>query len=258
MIFYFSGTGNSLYAAKKIAQAQGDKLVSVVREMDKKSSERVYTPDEKELIGFVYPIYAWGAPQIVLDFIRSMRLTDSKRYVFSLNTCGSAEGYATRVLQKTLLKNGITLSSAFSVSMPSNYVIGEDVESESVQQNKLSMAEQRLEEINKVLASQKQGVFELLHGSNPGLKTRLINPLFNKFARGTKPFHTTDACIRCGLCEKICPVHTITLQAKPIWGKACTQCLGCINCCPERAIQYGNATKSRGRYTHSVMKNSSL
>lgn len=29
MIFYFSGTGNSLYAAKLIAQTQGEKLISI-------------------------------------------------------------------------------------------------------------------------------------------------------------------------------------------------------------------------------------
>lgn len=258
MIFYFSGTGNSRYAAKEIADVQGDKIVSIAHEMDKKPSERVYTPDEKELIGFVYPIYAWGAPKIVLDFIKSMRLTDDKRYIFSLSTCGGTEGYATQVLQKALLKKGMVLSSAFSISMPSNYVIGEDVEPESVQQKKLSMAKQRLEQINGVLTSRKQGVFELLQGSKPGLKTRLINPLFNKFARNTKSFFATDDCVHCGLCEKICPVHTIILQAEPVWGKACTQCLGCINCCPVQAIQYGNATKTRGRYIHSELKSSIL
>ena len=256
MIFYFSGTGNSYYAANKIAQSQGEKLVSIAHEMDKKPSERMYKVDQNELIGFVYPIYAWGAPQIVLDFIRSIQFTDNKRYIFSLNTCGSEEGFATRVLQKALLKKGMVLSSAFSISMPSNYIIGEDVESASKQQEKLIIAEQRLEEINKVLTSKKEGVFELLHGSKPGLKTSLINPLFNKFARRTKSFYATDECIHCGLCEKICPVHTITLQAKPVWSKACTQCLGCINSCPVHAIQLGNATKNRGRYVHPNYKNS--
>lgn len=224
--------------------------------MEKEPAERVYAPGEKELIGFVYPIYAWGPPKIVLDFVRTMRVVGEKRYVFSLNTCGSEEGNATRVLQKALMKKGLTLASAFSVSMPSNYVVGEDVEPKTVQQEKLFHASQKLEKINTVLENRQAGIFELLQGSKAGLKTAVINPLFNGFARRTKPFFATDACIHCGLCEKICPVHTITLEQKPVWGNACTQCLGCINRCPAHAIQYGDATKGRGRYTHPDLKNS--
>jgi len=256
MIFYFSGTGNSLYVARVLAHAQGEKLVSIANEMEKKSAERKYTSEEKEVIGFVYPIYSWGAPQIVLDFIRSMRVTGGKRYLFSVNTCGSNEGYATQALQKVLMKKGMILSSAFSISMPSNYIIGEDVESKVIQEEKLRKAVIRLEQINDVITSRKIDVFELLPGSKPWIKTTLINPLFNKFARSTKSFYATDACILCGLCEKKCPVQSITLQSKPIWGKSCTQCLACINRCPVHAIQYGKATENRGRYTHPEMKNS--
>lgn len=254
MIFYFSGTGNSLYAAKAIAKLQGEKLVSIADEMKKDSSQRVYLPDEKELIGFVYPIYAWGPPKIVLDFIHTMIIKGENRYVFSLNTCGGAEGNATQMLKKVLMKKGMKLASAFSVSMPSNYIIGEDVEPQAVQQEKLRLASQKIEQINNILTNRQTDVSDLLRGNKPNLKTTLINPLFNVFARSTKPFSVTDACIHCGLCEKICPVNTITLKQKPVWGKACTQCLGCINRCPVQAIQYGNATKNRGRYLHPEMK----
>lgn len=254
MMFYFSGTGNSLYAAKTIAQSQNENLLSIANEMAKTPAERVYSLGEKELVGFVYPIYAWGPPKIVLDFIRTMRVTGGGKYVFSLNTCGGEEGYATKVLQKVLLRRGLTLTSAFSISMPSNYVVGENVEPKAVQQEKLRKAEQRLEQINSVLTNRQVGVFELLQGSKPGLKTTLVNPLFNSFSRKTTQFFATDACTHCGLCEKICPVHTITLKQKPVWGKECTQCLGCINRCPARAIQYGGNTKERGRYTHPDLK----
>ena len=256
MIFYFSGTGNSLYAAEVIAQAQGEKIVSIAQEMSKKSAERIYTLQENEVIGFVYPIYSWGAPQIVLDFIHSMRVTSGQRYLFSLSTCGGNEGYATQIVQKVLMKKGMALSSAFSIIMPSNYIIGEDVESKVIQEEKLCKATKRLEQINEVITSRKIDVFELMYGSKPWIKTTLINPLFNKFARSTKPFYATDACIQCGLCERKCPVQSITLQSKPVWGKECTQCLACINRCPVHAIQYGKTTKNRGRYTHPDLINS--
>lgn len=250
MIFYFSGTGNSLYVAKTIAKEQNEKLISITQEMQKKPNERIYTFGKEELVGFVYPIYAWGPPEIVLDFIRTMHVEGEGTYVFSLNTCGSEEGHATPMLQKTLQKKGLTLSSAFAISMPSNYIVGEDVESKDIQQRKLERANQKLIKINETLKNRKAGEFDLLIGKKPGLKTGIINPLFNKFARQTKQFYATDACIACGLCQRICPAQTIALNPKPVWGKACTQCLGCINRCPVQAIQYGKVTETRGRYKH--------
>lgn len=250
MIFYFSGTGNSLYAAKSIAQEQNEKLISIAQEMQKKPQERIYTFKKEELVGFVYPIYAWGPPQMVMDFVKTMHVEGEGTYVFSLNTCGSEEGHATQMLQKALMKKGLSLASAFSISMPSNYVAGADVEPKDIQQRKLERAELKLAQINTILKNRKISEFDLLEGKKAGLKTAIINPLFNKFARQTKQFYVTDACIQCGLCQKICPVQSITLDPKPVWGNACTQCLGCINRCPVQAIQYGKATESRGRYQH--------
>ncbi|MEL7656540.1 MAG: hypothetical protein AAGU75_11605 [Bacillota bacterium] len=37
MIFYFTGTGNSLYAAKSISEEQGDRLISIAKEMEQKT-----------------------------------------------------------------------------------------------------------------------------------------------------------------------------------------------------------------------------
>lgn len=258
MIFYFSGTGNSLYAAKSIAQAQNEKLISIALEMQKEATERIYTLDKEELIGFVYPIYAWGPPEIVTDFIISAKINSEKSYVFSISTCGGNEGNSTKCLQKVLISKGISLDSAFSLIMPSNYVIGEDVCSKNEEKAVLENAEEKIKDINEIITKRQTGVFQLIPGKNPFMHTSVINPLFNHFARDTKKFYVTDVCSHCGLCQKICPVQSITLNEKPVWGKACTQCLGCINRCPAHAIQYGEATKARGRYSHPDMKSSDL
>ena len=96
----------------------------------------------------------------------------------------------------------------------------------------------------------KKEVCRVNEGSAAGLKSGLVNFGFNKFARSTKSFYTTDACTGCGLCAKNCPTHTITMENnRPVWGSKCYQCLKCINRCPAAAIQYGKATETRGRYT---------
>ena len=69
MIFYFTGTGNSLHAAKTIATAQNEKLLSIPKEFDKEGNTFTYELKEKEFLGFVFPVYAWAPPKMVLDFV---------------------------------------------------------------------------------------------------------------------------------------------------------------------------------------------
>lgn len=249
MIFYFTGTGNSLYAAANVADALGDRVISIAKEMDQKKERYFYEAAENEVLGFVYPVYAWAPPKIVLDFISRMEIKGAP-YVFSLATCGGTEGKTADVLRKALAPKGLKLEVAFSLPMPSNYVIGFDVESKAQEEEKLRKADQKLIEINKIIRNRQPKADLTLPGKRAALKTALANPLFNRFAIGTRKFYADENCTGCGLCEKICTVHTITVSDKPVWGKECTQCLGCINRCPVNAIQYGKATESRGRYHH--------
>ena len=47
----------------------------------------------------------------------------------------------------------------------------------------------------------------------------------------------SDACIGCGKCEKLCPMHNITIQSgRAMPGNWCTMCYRCISLCPQKAI----------------------
>ena len=253
MIFYFTGTGNSLYAANAIGEAQGERLVSIAAEMDRQQDLYQYDLKEGELMGFVFPVYAWAPPRMVIDFIRKLHLSD-KPYTFSLCTCGDEEGQTTKVLRKALAAAGIELDSSFALRMPNNYITGFDVDSKEVEEGKLRIAGGMISEINQVIKQRKKNVNLNLPGKFPVLKTAMINPLFNRFALSTGKFYADDKCTACGLCEEVCPVHTIKVEEKPIWGKACTQCFACINRCPVHAIQMGKGTEKKGRYQHPDLK----
>ncbi len=77
MIFYFSGTGNSLYVAKNLSSNQGEELIAISKEMkqDKDFYEYDLKPGEK--IIFVYPIYAWAPPAPVVKFISKIKFNSS-------------------------------------------------------------------------------------------------------------------------------------------------------------------------------------
>lgn len=253
MIFYFTGTGNSLYVAKKISEYNYDRVISIAEEMKKDKLE--YHLEEEEAIGFVYPVYGWAPPKIVLEFIERLHIHNYKdNYIFSIATCGDNIGNTMDVLKKALNNKRIILNSGFSISMPNTYIVLFDVDSKELEKEKLINADKRIEEINKILSKRTKEVFQLEKGPMPAFLTSVINPLFNTFGMGTKKFYATDACIGCGLCEKICPTENITVDKKPAWGTNCTKCLACIHRCPVKAIQYGKSTFKKGRYINPILK----
>lgn len=93
MIFYFSGTGNSLYAARHLAKATQDRLISIPEEMSDPAFSKEYALSTDERIGFVFPIHSWGPPEIVLRFIRRIRFANyQNHYCFFVATCGDDMG----------------------------------------------------------------------------------------------------------------------------------------------------------------------
>lgn len=251
MIFYFSGTGNSLYIAKSIAEQNNENLVSITATIREDKEHYEYKLKDDELIGVVYPIYAWAPPKQVLQFIEKLKLSNyNDNYIFTVATCGANIGNTIEVLDKTLKKKNLHLNSGFSVVMPNNYIISGDVDTKEVEASKLLKAEEVIYTINDTIKHRKKDVYQIKKGFMPKILTSIVNPLFNKHAINTKKFYVNDKCIGCGLCEKVCNCGTIKVQEKPIWGNNCSQCLACIHLCPTNAIQYGKGTEKKGRYKH--------
>lgn len=255
MIFYFSGTGNSLYAAKAISECNNEELVSIASEVNFGKVPFEYELTDGESIGFIYPVYAWGPPKMVLDFIGNLKLNNYKHnYMFTVITCGDNIGNAVKQLSSALEKKGLKLHSGFSLKMPNNYIVSFNIDSEEVQNRKFQEAGERLRYISKIIKDRQKGVFELTKGAIPFIYTSIVNPLFNKGALNTKKFYVTDKCTGCGICERICNAQTIKVEGKPKWGTQCTLCLACLHCCPEKAIQYGKSTEKKERYKNPYVQ----
>ena len=242
MIYYFSGTGNSEWVAKGLAQRTGDTAVNLAALV--KDGPAAIRIGAGETIGLVFPVYSWGAPQIVEQFCRFITL-ENGAYAYAVCTCGDDAG---RTMQR--LKRRFAYQSAWSIAMPNNYIIGFDVDSPALEQEKIAQARERLNAIAGDVLSRKNHVFQVFEGAFAGIKTVLVRPMFNAFARGTSSFSVDATCNACGLCARSCPIGAIEMQnGKPVWvKKRCTRCMGCINRCPMRAIQYGQGTKKCGRY----------
>lgn len=182
--------------------------MSIPKEMAERTSPKEYTLSAEERIGFVFPIHSWGPPEIVLRFIRQLHFTNyQKQYCYFVATCGDDVGCTRQILERTLSAIGICLHAGFSLLMPNTYIAlpGFDIDAPEIQKQKLENAVPELERIEKEVCS-KTTAFRLHPGSMPRLKSYLILPLFKRFLINDKYFHTTDRCIACGKCVRICPI----------------------------------------------------
>lgn len=242
MIYYFSGTGNSLYVARHLADTLGERLCP----MTMASSFPPQAAGE-EPVGLVFPVYAWGIPNVVEAFAKVLP-TGAETFLYAVMTCGDDMGYTDKVLEKAL---GRQLDSAFSVLMPDVYVClpGFDVDSKEECREKFQQEETKVKEIARCIKARKQ-VRLLRRGPFPWLKTYVLRPLFNRFLVTDKYFHAdASKCISCGRCSKMCPVGNILIiDDLPQWQSHCAGCLACYHACPYHAINFGRMTQHKGQY----------
>lgn len=251
MIFYFSGTGNSEWVAKTVALAFSEKTFEIGSAIARKRF--FFSPEKNERVGFVFPVHSWGVPPIVKEFILQLVLDSyDNQLIFGVFTCGDECGYTNLQFQNLLKLKGWESHHIYSVRMPNNYIAfpGFDVDDISLENSKKQEVKKTLAEIIDAIHADKM-IDCYLRGTKPFLKSRIIYPLFCKYAINSKPFFSTDTCTGCGVCAKKCPTDNITIENKrPVWGNNCTQCLACIHYCPERAIEYGKMTQKKGRYIY--------
>ncbi|MBN1812903.1 MAG: EFR1 family ferrodoxin [Anaerolineae bacterium] len=256
-LYYFTGTGNSLWFAKllqelipscelkAIAQAVAENLLVV----------------QEEKVGFVFPLYFYGLPEIVLRFIRESDLSAAK-YTFVVVTHGGppfVEGGAVEQMEALLAQKGLALDASFMQWMPGNFILTYGGMPRFIQSFLLKNAQRRVGRIAKIISDGRSH-----HERGNPLVTKTVAAreyerwLPTVFTRD-EGFWVTDACNGCGTCEKVCPVGNVRLQdGLPRWHHTCQQCLACIQYCPKEAVQYGEVTQKRRRYRNPYVKVSEI
>ncbi|OPY34634.1 MAG: Ferredoxin [Methanomassiliicoccales archaeon PtaU1.Bin124] len=252
MIFYFSATGNSLEAATVLGESLDERTIDITEAMRKK--EFSYALPNGERIGFVFPVFFFGVPSIVCDFIDRLELKGVEHpYVFSVITCGEKIGAADKQFQKIIQRKGLDVNVCFTLIMPNNSVLWYELPTPEEQRSMLAAARIRMGEIAQAVKENGTDGYASTLGAR-------INAVFMyslyKHGRRTLKFHADERCTGCGLCGRVCPCGAIELrERRPVWVQdRCVQCLGCINRCPATAIQYGEATRSRRRYVNPILK----
>lgn len=245
VIYWFSGTGNSLYAAKQLSGALGD--MSLIQITDEAPTEAV--GGEGVMVGFVFPSYYLHMPRAVRTFVEKLEIMPGT-YIFSIVTMGSVGHGSITALNTALKKKGLRLSYGKGIKMPDNYVLLYNPSDPGKCEKRLDKNDETLRCYAAEIAARKKSVTKL---------PLVLNTMYKNIESLDVKFIAKDNCTSCGLCEKICPVRNIKMtDGKPEWLHRCEHCVACISWCPARAIEYGSRSETRNRYSNPRIKASEL
>ena len=244
MILYFSGTGNSEYVAKHIADALGDEILNLNDRIKASDTSPIETG---ERLIIVTPTYAWRIPRVVRDWLLKTELRGAKQVWFVM-TCGSEIGNADKYNRELCTEKAISCMGTAQIIMPENYIAMFNAPQVDEAQQITAKAEPDIQAAIKCI--QKKQEFPVPRNNlYDRLMSGPVNPIFYKMIVKADDFKASEACTGCGLCVRKCPMNNIQLrEKKPVWGRNCTHCMACICYCPTEAIEYGKKSVGKPRY----------
>ena len=224
MLFYFTGTGNSLYAAKQIEE----KPISIPQVM--KGEKTDFTADA---IGIVAPVYGHEVPEMVQEFMHKANFhTD---YFYMVLTYGNRHGGAAELAEKLCRECGITPNYINILLMVDNWLPSFDMDEQRSMDKKI---DEHLAEIASDIQARKNWLAPVTDTDRAAHQEFLARKSSMPADAWQHLIRMTDACVGCGICAKVCPTGSIRI----VDGKAvhtpgnCQTCFACVHACPKKAI----------------------
>ncbi|MBF4693494.1 EFR1 family ferrodoxin [Fusibacter ferrireducens] len=247
-LYYFSGTGNTYYIAKKIANSFPDSKLIAIGSLDLELPIKT----DAQNIGILFPVYFYDAPKIVKRFLEKIELSNNP-YVFLIANYGGGAGNALANCVTILKSRHIEVSTTMSFTLPDNSIIFPTPEEKMTPM--LEKADHEIEKAIHALQNQEQSDLP-----SKKLGAHLVSKLMLKYSTDYLGFNalkiSEDKCTNCGLCSKICPVNNIATSATyPQMNHNCEMCFACLHHCPEEAIRFKHMKpKTNYQYTNPNVK----
>lgn len=234
MVFYFTGTGNCLYAARHFSDTPRS-IPQIMR-----GTERRFTDD---MIGIVCPVYAGELPRMVKQFLRESSFRTD--YFYFILTYGFDQTDAPEFTAKLAAEAGVHVDYIAAIQMVDNYLPVFDM---NEQMGTDKHVEEQLDAAVQAVSERAHGIPETTEeGRQLHAQVAAMNreqPAFNDGSQIT----VLEGCIGCGVCQSVCPVGNFYLEGGRAKRKrnTCEFCLACAHNCPQKAIGLSIADKNPG------------
>lgn len=230
-IYYFTGTGNSMRAARVIAKTLGSTEIISMRTDPRKESAL-----DCDVVGFIFPVYHWTMPAYAAAYVESLEINPSA-YVFAIAMPSFVCGIACETLAKILKKKNVRLSYGNLVYSVANYAIVYPPFPPA--KLRVPATEKKLDAIAEDIKACKLRAYPHASKFIRRRRKKVMVPYLKLQKYADYPFTVSDACISCGLCSRVCPCSNIELvEGKPTFRHHCSNCMACVVNCPKRAIGY--------------------
>lgn len=249
-IYYFTGTGNSMRAARVIAEKLGDtELVSM------RADPAAVPASDCDVIGFVYPVYHWTMPAHAVKFAESLEINPNA-YIFAIAMPSFICGIACEKLSEILEKKGAKLNYGNLVHSVANYVIV--YPPFPFPKLRVPKTEKKLKKIADDIYLKKSRDYPRASKFIKKRRDKVMTPYIELQKYADEPFTISSDCISCGLCSRVCPCKNIVIKnGKPTFEHHCANCMACVVSCPKRAIGY-DITQNDKKLLNAMSKKTPL
>jgi ferredoxin len=247
---YFSGTGNTEYAVRKICDefsAAGVECAIGSIEEKEGIADFIEAADTV-LIG--YPIYGSDMPIIMKEFLNGYQSSFNSKKIITLATQVLFSGDGAALAARVLRNRGIEHIAGIHLFMPNN--VSDVFKMKNGEENRkiLDNADRKIKKCaDKILNGKRVkngggacswalGFFVQRWGYRLTLEKKIQKALKIDIA----------LCVKCGECEAVCPMKNITVSEEITTNANCTGCYRCINLCPEKAISLMSKKKPKEQY----------
>ena len=252
-IVYFSGTGNTEKVLKEFEsffKIQNNEVKMI------KIESGEYIPTDIDILIIGYPIHAFNAPKIVLDYFNNISFFKENLPTYIVKTSGEGltlNNGSSNKLTSILKNKGITIFNEYHYLMPYNIIFRH---SDKIAYKMWKTVLELIPLDAKEILDKKRIVIKYSLGTKfVSNALRIEQPGAHIIGNG---FEVNNNCIHCGLCEKNCQTKNIVIKNDKVYFKEnCIICMRCVFNCPKDAIKPGilNRWKVNGQYSFSYSDN---
>ncbi len=250
IIYYFTGTGNALKAARWICEEAVKRNIEFkLYPIDRDYKPNINKIESDTLIGFLAPTHGFNIAPAMLKFIIRFP-SNLNTDVFILNTRAGLKLFklfvpglsgAAQFLPMIILKlKGYSIMGGLPLDMPSNWLFFHP----GLNLKTVNSIVNRCEKVTKNFAE------NILNGNKVFRNMMITLPIdiallpitflyyfYGRFFLAKTMIYTSN-CNGCMICVDTCPVNAIKIvKNKPYWSFSCESCMRCVNVCPHVSIQ---------------------